>query len=756
MMRKKCFIGILAALIFCLVATSCSKFQFQTVESATDDFGQNFKAVVMGDKTIDPKQDWSTVASIKMDVSVDFGDGKTYSVYIYQTPPAIDGEAAYIGMAIVKSGETKTIRVIKPAQAGLLYAACYDSYGHAICKPFVAKESGTKVYFGGKAANTRSTTYGNNWSVPKKNMPDVSKYTSGNLIEVTDVDPDFAETAETHIKISSNYTGFLPYLTNHTNLSIYVTGTWTLTFEQRFINGNVLVVGNGGKVVIPNGFKISNGGINGSSTPGTIIIMPGGEISGEGTVEFANSTEILNYNAGTITTKTISIDSGILYNEGTLGKESPITSELESSISRNDTPSRLINHGLAYFNQIDGDGFSLYNSSFIQVDGNLTLQDDSKMDDGANIECGSLTLSGSSQGNVLYMGNQAYVNCKGDLSVDNYGVWGPSGNNYTSNAIFKINRCKYCNTTDGIASTYLLDHVELVLPEGFPSIIDEGALRSWVHDDSYFGVGIINPSYPDYYSVYLFNYWLNGYQGKMIDPNNYNWVLDSNNKYNFLWSGSTEPFSAGIDENRQTCIYSIGEGNDKDPITNYIYYAFEIADDNHDFNYNDVIFRLSTPTDNNDGTFTSIAEITAVGTSLYTKVRLKNESTEAEDFGKEIHIVLGTATTGNISKFDHYFGELDTLTFTSPDFLLEKQNFSLYIVNNNNIEIESSGIDHIIESSPTYIVVSGDKAGKWFWPSGKMNIALAYPLFNTWGSNVTTAPDWYLSSHADISKVLKW
>ena len=146
----------------------------------------------------------------------------------------------------------------------------------------------------------------------------------------------------------------------------------------------------------------------------------------------------------------------------------------------------------------------------------------------------------------------------------------------------------------------------------------------------------------------------------------------------------------------------------------------------------------------------------AVGTSLYTKVQLKNEGAEAKDFGKELHIVLGTTTTANISNFDRYFNELDTLTFTSPNFQLDKQNFSLYIVDKNNLDYRFSGADHIIENAPTYIVVCGDNAGKWFWPSNKMNIALAYPLFNTWGNNMMAAPDWYLSSNADASRVLKW
>lgn len=772
MMRKKCFIGIMVAFFVCFIATSCTKRNFGDT-AQEDDFGLNFKAVVMGDKSINPLQDWSTVASIPVEVSIDYGSNQSRTVYIYQTPPLIDNNAAYIGMARLSPGETKTICVIKPTQVGLLYAACYDDAGHAVCKPFIAEASGSKIHFGNAASYTRSATTGNNWSVPTQRMPSTSKYTSGNLIEVSDFNPEYGETTEAHLKISSDFKGFLPYLTTRNNLSVYVTGTWTLTFDQQFVNGNVLVVGDGGKVVIPEGFKLSTESVSGGA-PGIIYVLPGGEISGPGSLELSCKADN-HYNSGTITTNEVTIKGGMLYNDGTIGQIENSKTSIMGETSNNGIQNTLINHGFIYLSQIGGSSLSVQNAAHIQASGNIVLNSSSKMDDGAYMECGSLTLEGNSNGNeVLYMGNQSYVNCNGNLDVNNYGVWGPSGSGYISNAIFKINRCSHCATTEGIPATYMLDHVELVLPEDYPTIFDKGILQVWGGEAQYYGMGYLSPTASGTPSVQLLYDWFNGYAGKVINPVNYHWLLDSNNKNNFLWTGATAPHDSSINESRQTCTYSLGPSYSVDgsnystyqatfqksfedePDPNYIYYAFELADNTHDFSYNDVIIRLATPTDNNDGTFTSIAEAVAVGTSLYTKVQLKNEGAEAKDFGKELHIVLGTTTTANISKFDRFFNDLDTLTFTSPNFQLDKMNFSLYIVDKNNLDYRFSGADHIIENAPTYIVVSGDNAGKWFWPSNKMNIALAYPLFNTWGNNMIAAPDWYLSSNADASRVLKW
>lgn len=767
MMREKCFTWTAVALLLGFLATSCMKDQDLNKE-AKKEFSLNFKALVMGNKTIDPYQDWSTVASIPVEVSVNIKSGKEYNVYIYQTPPLLDRSAAYIGMAKVRSGESKTICVIKPAKVGLLYAACFDDENHAMCKPFVAMASGCSVSFTGKDPTTRTVTSDNNWSVPVVSPPDITRYTS-NLIEMTDAINETGrdDSSEMHLLIGKRYDGLINRLDQFNNQSVYVTGIWNLTFDQRITHGNIAIIGNGGKIVVPKGFKLTTRSVNSDAKHGTIYIMEGGEISGEGTLEFTTETGTYIYNKGYITCKEIYLRGGSLYNDGVIGNGDHSASVITGEEGGQNSFGLLINHATTSLAQAGGGALAIYNSSALKILGELALSKASRMDDGSSIECNALTLSGQGK-EVLYMGNAAYLKCN-NLGVDNFGVWGPSGNGYASNAILKINHCSNLTTTAGVASTYLLDHVELVLPDDYPTIFDDGAIREWDSDVKSYGIGTLSPTYSGYNDIRLLYVWMNGYEGKMLDVGNYQWALDSHSKYNYTWAGATEPRANGIDESRQTCTYSHGPSYsvfgadysgyhvsflktyDNEPSPNYIYYAFEIADNNHDFNYNDLIMRFPTPTDNSDGTFSSVAEIVAVGTTLNTTARLNGE-----DFGREIHIALGTSTTGNVSKINRLFRDMDTLTFNTPDYQLDKLPFTLYIVNSNDVVNQFSEVEQIIDGAPSFIVVNGDSEGKWFWPIEKMNIGLAYPLFNVWGNSITTAPDWYNKKNAASGKVLTW
>ena len=544
MMRKKCWPLCMVALCLSIIATSCSKNDSDSQQEITD----SFIALVMGGKSIDPNQTWTTATTRPVKANVDLEANKQYNVYFYLSNPSLDADACYAGMASLKSGESKTVYVNAPTTISQLYAACYDENGTAICNPI----SGNEVTFSGtitSSPGTPSPTTGNNWSVPSMNMPSVSKYNSGNLIEVTDVDPEFAEDAETHIKISSDFTGFLPYLNNHTNLSVYVTGTWTMTFDQRFINGNVLVVGNGGKVVIPSGFKLSNGGIDGTlAKNGTIIVMPGGEISGDGIVEATGDAKDF-YNGGTVSAGNINLVGGMLYNAGNAGSESS-TLTGEADVVGN--PGQFVNFSNATFSNTNGSALGILNANNIKVVGNLTLSNASRMDDGSAIECGSLSLLGDgSYNSVLQMGNGSYLNCNGFTNISNYGLWGPSGNNYRNNALFKANACSRCETISGNANTFMLDHVQLQLPSNFMGF---DYIVSWIN-------------------------------------------------------GSGE----GLDPSRQTCYFSF-QGNSS-PSYNAMFYAFEIPSEYavKDFDYNDLVLQVSAPYDNGDGTFTSFLSVAAVG-----------------------------------------------------------------------------------------------------------------------------------------------
>ena len=339
MMRKTCFTKYAVALLLALSATSCTKEQ-DFKELATEQFSANFKALVMGNKTIDAYQDWSTVATIPVEVSVSFDNADDYSVYIYQTPPTLNKDAAYIGMAKLRSGESKTIPVIKPAKVGLLYASCVDKGGHAMCKPFVAMADGCAVSFEGRMSPSSTIGTGNAWSVPRTSRPDITRYTS-DLVEMTDAENETGreDSSEKHLLIGNKFDGLINRLNTFSNQSVYVVGTWNLTFDQRVTNGNIIIVGNGGRIVVPRGFKLTTKSTNADVADGRIYVMEGGYITGEGELEISSGTESNNYSNGNIFVKTLTLNGGALYNYGSLGDGSSTVTELVGKEDAKGNPS---------------------------------------------------------------------------------------------------------------------------------------------------------------------------------------------------------------------------------------------------------------------------------------------------------------------------------------------------------------------------------------------------------------------------------
>ena len=758
MMKKAAYIKCVVAAVFCLAATSCNK----TSSTAEQQYVDNFNALVMGGKTIDPYQDWSTVGSVSVTVKVDLGNTDDYTVYILQTPPIFDSQALWLGMAKVKGGESKTINVAKPANAGLLYAACYDSEGHAICKP-VPMGAETQVTFSGKSPSTPSaySTTGNPWNVERQEMPDVSEYTTGDLVEVTEQDMEISDDP-LHFKVSSDYTGFVASLGTYLNKSVYVTATWTLSFNQRVSGGNVIVVGDGGTINIPKGFTLTTSPFS-SEGAGYIYVLPGGTITGEGTVEFTTDEGTFSYNGGTITAKTIQLKGCTLYNAGTVGDAGSLTSELTCVEDASGIAGQLVNVGTTALAKITGNDLSLENAGYLKVNGELVLSNVSKMDDGSYTECQALTLNGSSQGNkLLYMGNAAYLNCLGDISIDNYGVWGPSGDNFKANAILKVNNCTLCNTTDGEADTYLLNHVELIVPENFPTVFDKGAMNIYDGDVKGIGIGTLIESFSGYNNLRMLYYWMNGYEGKPLSSSNYAWSIDTG-KYNYLWKSGVTTCANGVDAGSQTCFYSNSPSYNYNsdasfkktasgttPSNSYIFYAIETLEENtKDFDYNDVVLRVNMPVDNGDGTFTSNVQITCVGNTVTTYV-LYNGST----FGEETHAAMGidVSTMINTNSVTRSFRKMGEITFNNASFQLDKLDFSLSTedkTGNQILEEQPSNLG----KAPLFITISGDTRGKWFWPTEGMNIGVAYPQFSPWAADLRTHVDWYDSSNASNNVV---
>ena len=737
MMKKKSWIKVLtAAVALCLTAVGCTKESGSTPEQ---EFKENFIALVMGGKQVDTLQDWSTSTGLSVKISVDYGNSMEYRVYILPTPALYDATATHLGMARLNSGESKTITVCRPAHNALLYAACFDSDGHAVCKAFPAKASGSEVIFSGKQLEERITpvqpTGGRDdrWSVPIMQMPDLSDYITGSFVEVSSMDSEPEGDDPLRLSISNDYSGYLPSLGIRSNIAVYVSGTWTLSFNQRVSNGNVLIVGSGGKVVIPEGMTLS-AKPSANGTTGQIYVLPGGKITGDGTLEYNTGEGTFSYNSGILSPHEIRLNGCGLYNSNVLGVEmaSPTSVTCANTAGGQGL---LINRGGAWLDQISGDNLSLWNASSMLVNNEVVLSESSRLDDYSYLQCPSLVLNGSAEGDkVICMGNAATIEAT-DITIDNFGVWGPVGKNFTANALLKVDNCNGCVTTEGQAGTYLLDHVELILPEDFPVEYDLDLITD---------------------NNRLFYYWLNACEGRLINENNYCWALVGN-KDALVWNDGISANACG-DDSRQTCTYStsasyptayLSKGDAMEPDPNSVFYAFETIESSvKDYDYNDVVLRVGVPEDKGDGVYVSNVVLMCVGNTIKTNVVYNGE-----DFGEEVHSVIGVASdkVANVSTINRVFSKLGEISFPDGNARIDQLPFSLRTEDSNgNIKLQETG------ETPLYLVINGSSDRRWFWAKDGINIGVAYPQFSSWASNMHTAINWYAAENAADGKVITW
>ncbi len=730
-MTKKNWTKGLIAILMGLAVVACSK---ESGTTAEQEFVDNFNALVMGGKTVDSLQDWSTSSSLPVKISVDMGTTSEYRVYILPSPPVMDGDAAYLGMAKLKSGESKTITIPRSVGDCLLYAACYDSDNHVVCQPFPTKSSGTEVVFSGMSPDTLTydnTLTGENWSLPVVQFPDLSTYLNGFFFDLTALDGELSGDDLLRLGITSEYTGNVPALGTTKNIVLYVDNRWTLTSNQDLSYGNVLVVGRHGEIVIPEGMAFN--AETGNGEKGLICVLPGGKITGEGILNIATGSDTYLYNWGTVTAAQVQLNGASFYNEGVIGDSAAVTTKViftADSISCG----QLVNRGDIWLKHMSGDGFSLHNAGKVEVTDELTLSNSSRLADGSYTHFNSLVLNGSSDGTrTLYMGNAATLDVD-DISIDNFGIWGPSGKNFTNNAILKVNNCSLCNTTEGQAGTYLLDHVELILPSTFDATYDKYDITA---------------------NCRLLHYFFNAYEGRLVNTANYSWIL-IDDKDALAWSGGST--CACDDTSRQTCTYSTSpsfktpwysKDSYDDPLANCVYYAFETpVNSSKDYDYNDVILRVSVPVDQGDGTYVSNVQLMCVGNTVKTTVLYNGQP-----FGDEVHAVIGVpeTKTANTSSITRYFYKIGELTFTDAYTHIDHLNFTL------NVE-DSNGKITTLETgtTPLYLIINGANNSSWFWPAEGVNIGVAYPKFSNWASDRHSHLYWYDSTNAVSNKVISW
>ena len=207
--------------------------------------------------------------------------------------------------------------------------------------------------------------------------------------------------------------------------TIVVTGTWNINDGegQRIGSLGKVIVANGGKIVISSGKTLS------SVNEAQIVVLPGGEISGSGTVAYHNGTssDLLSGNWGTINVGTFNNNGGNFYNYGTLK-----ANKMDGGAGN----SRYYNRGVVSIGETGSSAnIRIYNGCQFYVRNNARIRNYEGINGSALVVDGELMFSSSADGTSepTYVGLAGGALVKCATLYNNGTSWsGPTGTEYAA------------------------------------------------------------------------------------------------------------------------------------------------------------------------------------------------------------------------------------------------------------------------------------------------------------------------------------
>lgn len=219
--------------------------------------------------------------------------------------------------------------------------------------------------------------------------------------------------------------GYIDSNRSNAERTVVVTGKWNLT-ESQVVGGlGRIIVANGGEINVASGKTLS------SVNEAQIVVLPGGKITGEGTVAFHNGTseELISYNGGEINVGTFNNNGGDFYNYGTLKA---------SNLLGGAGKSCYYNHGIISIESTGPYDSSsantrVFNGCQFYCSGNMRIRN-YEGTQGSSLICdGELLLSGSMDGtsDASYVGLQAGALVQCGTLYNNGTSWsGPTTGGY--------------------------------------------------------------------------------------------------------------------------------------------------------------------------------------------------------------------------------------------------------------------------------------------------------------------------------------
>lgn len=212
---------------------------------------------------------------------------------------------------------------------------------------------------------------------------------------------------------------------NNCERTVVVTGTWNLTADQKVGEKGRIIVAKGGKINISDNVTLH------SVNEAQLVVLPGGEVTGNGKVEFCNGTDgdLLSYNGGTINVGTFNNNGGDFYNYGLLKAKTMLGGAGKSC---------YYNHNIINIGELGNPNGSssnarIYNGCQFYCAGDMRLRNYEGVHGSSLICNGELTFSGSEDGttDASYVGLEAGALVQCGKLYNNGTSWnGPTTNGF--------------------------------------------------------------------------------------------------------------------------------------------------------------------------------------------------------------------------------------------------------------------------------------------------------------------------------------
>jgi hypothetical protein len=493
---------------------------------------------------------------------------------------------------------------------------------------------------------------------------------------------------------------------------------------------------------------------------GYSVLNAGGTITA--TKLSVNNNQSTIWNEGTITTTELEFvnDNAFVYNAA--GKT--ITADVINIRNNNDL---LYNDGT-----VNATGaITVYNTTAEVVNnGTLTAASYSQAAGGKMHNVGTTTISGKTDltnSNSKWMNDGQYTS--GSFDVDNYSKQNYNNCKLTVTGNFHLNRGEFVINSGASVKcgSFTWEDTSNFYLGGKSMLLVEGDLLTKNYNSGYGFRG-----YGDDYAVIKANavkiesneQFRMSYFGKLyIDTDNHfdQWYKDAPNTnqpcyyYETSVKWSKDEATAPVSIPASNCNPGYNGGVTVTDPTMYYYYAFEDLGTTDDFDFNDVILRLSAPVNGK-----STVQLMAAGGTLAAQVFYGNTDTKV---GEEVHKMFNvdTSTMVNTGRgtFVNNFPTLGTVDI-ADDADMANLPFGILVENNDGSTTKVTKSVENNGKAPLVIVVNGYKSGsntgKWFWPKERVNIAISYETFGAWGTNASTNKSWYEESNYNSGTVMTY